>query len=138
MSLFQYGNFVTHSGLTLDWKIDCDCLSDEDIYTIAMASHALLERIGYPASKFIGIPSGGVRLANKLQGLFGKNDDSPPLIVDDVLTTGKSMKEVMSQYPGSKGLVIFARAPVPIDVAYLFSCNWFATHSDMKPVLDNW
>ena len=137
-SLFKYGSFTTHSGLTLDWKIDCDCLSDEDIYTISMASHALLQRIGYPTSKFIGIPRGGVRLANKMQSLFGKDDDSPPLIIDDVLTTGTSMKEVMSQHHGSKGLVIFARSPVPIDVVALFSCNWFATHSDMSKVTDGW
>jgi len=138
MNLFKYGSFTTHSGLTLDWKIDCDALTDDDIDCIARASYSLLERIDYPRSNFIGIPSGGVRLANKMQNLFGKEDNSVPLIVDDVLTTGNSMKEVMSQHQGSKGLVIFARAPVPIDVAYLFSCNWFATYSDMKPVLDNW
>lgn len=139
MSLFKYGNFTTHSGLNLDWKIDCDALTDDDIYCIAIASYALLETINYPRTEFIGIPSGGVRLANKMQELFGKPvSNEPPLIVDDVLTTGNSMKEVMSQHKDSKGLVIFARAPTPINVVSMFSCNWFATRSDMKTVLDSW
>lgn len=138
MSLFKYGNFTTHSGLNLDWKIDCDALTDDDIYCIAMASYSLLEQINYPRTSFVGIPSGGVRLANKMQELFGKESNEPSTIVDDVLTTGNSMKEVMSRYEGSKGLVIFARAPTPINVVSLFSCNWFASYADMKRVLESW
>ena len=35
MNLFQLGNFVSHAGNELEWKIECDALTDEDIETFA-------------------------------------------------------------------------------------------------------
>ena len=35
MTLFQCKKFTSHSGLKLDFKIDCDYLSDDDIECIA-------------------------------------------------------------------------------------------------------
>lgn len=106
MSLFQEGDFVSHSGELLPWKIDCDSLNDEDIQTLAAM-------IGYRYGfkKVIGIPSGGDRLAEAL-----KEYEDPELwsvlIVDDVMTTGASMEEARQDLGDMvMGVVIFSRMP---------------------------
>ena len=105
MSLFQENDFISHSGLTLSWKIDCDSLNDEDIQTLA---GIIGNRYGF--KKVIGIPSGGDRLASAL-----KQYEDPELwstlIVDDVLTTGASMEEARENLGDDMvmGVVIFSR-----------------------------
>lgn len=109
MTLFRWGAFRSHSGRDLDYKIDCDALTREDLGTLA---HIIRERIG-PYSLAIGVPSGGDRLAvalNRLDVQYG----APLLIVDDVLTTGASMEETRKLFSGDiRGVVIFARGECP-------------------------
>lgn len=45
------------------------------------------------------------------------------LIVDDVLTTGKSMKEQRGKRIDAVGIVVFARGPCPAWIRPLFTCN---------------
>lgn len=108
MNLFQLGKFTSHAGNELDWKIECDALTDEDWDCLA---RMISERCGSFGSVY-GIPRGGTKLANALEKY--KNPKSIiHLVVDDVWTTGKSMREVMK--PGDLGFVVFARQKIPYD-----------------------
>lgn len=110
MSLFIRKDFISHAGIELDFKIECDSLTDEDLETLAfIASTKLLFR------GVIGIPRGGLRFAEALKKWEIPNPSLPLLIVDDVLTTGKSMNEYKEKYSTEfiMGLVIFSRMTNP-------------------------
>jgi len=120
MNLFESGQFILHSGDKSNWKINCDVLTSEDITTLASMVY---ESVGL-FRKAIGIPTGGLELANILQGYCFPNPEYPILIVDDVLTTGASM-EKMKRIQNKKnheviGVVLFARGKCPDWVFPLF------------------
>ena len=122
-NLFETGAFVSHSGLDLDWKINCDALSDEDIKCLAAVIAKRIGRFGF----VYGIPSGGTRLAIALRA-YADNKTMVGVIVDDVLTTGKSMLDAMKTKYRSKAMkvvcfVIFARGELPENVQALFICT---------------
>lgn len=114
MNLFKSGIFTSHSGKVLPYKIDCDALTDDDMNTIAsiIATRIKFDRV-------IGIPTGGLRLQYALGRYIGWGQNI--LIVDDVLTTGKSMEdkrqEIIADHRGFTyeifGWVIFARTKPP-------------------------
>ena len=113
-NLFQKQDFTSHSGLKLDWKIDCAALTDEDLSTLAcLASQKIKFR------EVIGVPTGGLRFQEALKPYAVKDAKYKTLVVDDVLTTGKSLSEYMDHHPASIGLVIFDRAPFAIPVQHL-------------------
>jgi len=85
MSIFKQTDFTSHSGKILSWKIECDDLTKEDLDTLAF----IVSR-KFIFNDVIGIPTGGMRFANALTQYIDKKA-TYPLIVDDVLTTGKSM-----------------------------------------------
>ena len=121
--LFQSVDFKSHSGLELKWKIECDALSDPEWFTISQ----MIMEITSPFKEAIGIPRGGTKLGNLLnQYGTGKKED-PILLVDDVLTTGKSMidyREEMDierwQKSCALGWVVFARIKTPKWITALF------------------
>ena len=121
MNLFQSVDFISHSGLELKWKIECDALSDPEWFTISQ----MIMEITSPFKEAIGIPRGGTKLGNLLnQYGTGKRED-PVLLVDDVLTTGESMKQFKTKrswrYPSDYiGWVVFARTKTPKWVTALF------------------
>lgn len=100
MSLFQLGQFVSAAGLVLDWKIECDRLVDSDWECLA----ALIAERSEPFHKVLGVPTGGLLLSQALQEYvkpYPPTGQIPSrrfpfciLIVDDVLTTGKSISKV--------------------------------------------
>ena len=107
MNLFQLGNFISHAGNELEWKIECDSLTDEDWECLAKM---ISEKTQF--GSVYGIPRGGTKLANALQKYV--NPKNPiRLVVDDVWTTGTSMREVMK--PGDMGFVVFSRQKIPYD-----------------------
>lgn len=111
-ALFKPGSFTLHSGAVAKWKIECDALTVEDWAALGIM---LMERI--PAFGSVeGVPRGGVVLATLLR-IFAT--DGPLLIVDDVLTTGKSMDDHRAGRDAI-GAVIFARGPCPSWVTPLF------------------
>jgi hypothetical protein len=114
MSLFKRGEFVSHSGLLLPDKIDCDFLDSEDWDAVA---RWFSRKIGW--SKAIGVPTGGDFLAYAMNQ-HANHINGPVVICDDVLTTGNSILEVMGQYPGCFGVVLFARGPLPRNVIARF------------------
>lgn len=112
-NLFQNGVFVLHSGKRSSWKIECDALTPHDWETLALMASEIIPPFGY----VYGIPRGGCVLAMMMQRYATKG---PMLICDDVLTTGGSMNEVRTVYPGAHGLVVFARGPVPSWITPIF------------------
>ncbi len=112
MSLIETNLFTSHSGLLLNWKIDCDFIDDTSLDHLA----SIVE------SKFfyrdvVGIPRGGLRFAEKLKRSSNRLAHST-LLVDDVLTTGKSFIDMYK--PGDLCVVIFARGPCPPFVHPIF------------------
>ena len=114
MALFKDGSFTSHSGEELPFKIECDALTDEDIWCIAkhIASKTSFGLVH-------GIPRGGCRLQEALEPYACFEAPFNILIVDDVLTTGESMEEAKAAYPPQVhpndlvGWVIFARSKPP-------------------------
>jgi len=94
IDLFQSVEFTSHSGLDLNWKIEMDALNANEWNTIAK----MIVEYSSPFSEAIGIPSGGVKLAELLNEYATKDPAHPICIVDDVLTTGKSFEYFLDQY----------------------------------------
>jgi orotate phosphoribosyltransferase len=101
MSLFQVGLFQLHSGGESNFRINCEELSYADLQALA---HIGASMVG-PFGDVIGIPTGGQRFADLM---WQYRTVGPLLIVDDVMTTGRSMREAQ-QNDDDKGLVIFLR-----------------------------
>ena len=101
MNIFQEGKFISHAGNELNWKIECDALSDADWDCLARIIH---ERTRF--GSVYGIPRGGTKLAAALEKYITPGHPLR-LVVDDVYTTGKSMKDVMKDK--DLGFVVFAR-----------------------------
>ena len=120
--LFKTINFKSHSGLLLPWKIECEALSDPEWFTISK----MIMEYSPPFRKAVGIPRGGVKLGDLLNEYATGNEKDPICIVDDVLTTGKSMEYFVSQYRRNRrplmaiGWVVFARVRTPDWVQALF------------------
>ncbi len=114
-TLFKQIDFISHSGYNLKWKIECDALSDEELETLASVIKTKIENeyFRYAIKEIVGIPTGGLRIAEclkkqiKIDELLG----TLVIIVDDVLTTGKSMEEYKKWYSAYSclGFVLFAR-----------------------------
>ena len=119
-ALVKHGWFRSRSGLQLPWKLDADALSDDDIGEIAKI---ITGKFAFGA--VIGVPRGGLRLQRALEP--HREDGYPTLIVDDVLTTGKSMEEWRAPVPGPVvGVVIFARGRCPNWVWPIFQVSEWA------------
>lgn len=115
--LFQLGEFTLHSGEKANFKIECDALETQDWFTLA---HMIAERAP-PFHYVVGVPTGGLVLAHQLE-MFrldpAKVEQGHVLVVDDVYTTGASIKEWMEttkEHPMVmvSGFVVFARKPIP-------------------------
>lgn len=111
-----------HSGEMSHWKVDCDSLTDEDWEAIAALIGNYLV-----FGEVVGIPEGGNKLASALQPYVcrGGWDRPKVLVVDDVLTTGKSISQMMAKHPGSFGVVLFARGKCPLNVYPVFQQTGF-------------
>jgi len=117
-NLFQLGNFKSHSGETLPWKIDCDALVLQDWTCLA---RMIAEEVG-AFGRLEGVPKGGLDLMEALRFHRHQYLSGPLLIVDDVLTTGRSMEEQRAGRDAI-GAVVFARGPCPSWVTPLFQMD---------------
>jgi len=111
--IFQRKEFVSHSGIPLDFNIACDDLTPEDWEALAF-----LVQKRFWFYKVLGIPRGGLAFAAALQP-YCRADAGNLLIVDDVYTTGASFVEVVIQVlkctlppVGIIGIPVFARSRV--------------------------
>lgn len=120
MSIFIPGNFKLHSGDESLWKIECDNLTEQDLAVLAeMIDDQLIGSWG----EVYGVPQGGLRFAEHLR--YYSVPNRRPLIVDDVLTTGKSMEAMKEKLGVSnvRGLVIFSRGLCPDWVTPIFQLH---------------
>ncbi len=121
MGLFNYGEFTLHSGGANRFKIDCNALTVTDLKALAWMAWRRLPRFG----GVVGVPYGGLAFATALSPYACH--PAPWLVVDDVLTTGRSMEEARQKLDTVNGpvlgLVIFARGPCPDWVVPLFSLS---------------
>lgn len=117
--LFQIGDFIAHSGLKLEWKLECDALDEDDWAVIA---RMLMDYQTRPFCDVTGIPRGGLPLAKALKPYASGNTTSHyALVVDDVYTTGMSFREhldtehlwtgISKEYSYVYKWVAFARNP---------------------------
>lgn len=117
MTIFKNEQFISHAKLRLPFKIDCDGLTNDDIETLA----AIVGK-KWKFSSVYGIPRGGVRLAKALEKYCSPETNGRILIIDDVLTTGTSMKEARRKIgKNSFGIVIFARQKCPQWIKPIFT-----------------
>ena len=113
--MFEYGDYVLHSGSHSAFRIDCTALTHYDLCALASMVVPTLK----PFGQVYGIPRGGIRFADVLQSY---STIGSRLVVDDVLTTGASMQDEYMQ--GDQGLVIFARThDVPTWVHAMFTMH---------------
>lgn len=105
-ALFQWGSFVLSSGQRSPLRIECDALGAADWLAIAEWAAAVLP----PFQTVEGVPRGGLRLAALLSPRARATGGL--LIVDDVLTTGRSMERQRAGRE-AQGIVLFARGVPP-------------------------
>jgi hypothetical protein len=119
MGLFQYveDGIKLHSGGRSQFKIECDALDDGDLECFAWITATYLVE---DFSEVHGVPEGGLRFAKALEKY--KSKEGAILVVDDVYTTGNSLREFIMNYfiendmhssPPMKTVVIFARNETP-------------------------
>lgn len=134
--LFSNVPFTSSSGQELTWKIECDALSDHDVSCLARVGVRLLQSklhmfpVWPKNMRFIGVPRGGIRFARAMEEFAlscpeGDLGDPFPIVVDDVLTTGKTLREVMAKHNTPKGFVFFCRNyhAMPANTEALFMLN---------------
>lgn len=128
--LLNYGNFTLASGKISDFKIDCDFLTDEDIETVAKKAALSAGRFG----KVYGVPSGGLRLAAALEK-YANDFSSRVLIVDDVLTTGGSVKKFIDELTNRDTVDILSSN---LSIFVIFSRRLFLDCGGRTVDVDHW
>lgn len=120
MNLFMEGRFKLASGRPSSWKVECDALTKEDWAGLARIASGILPAFG----TVHGVPTGGLRFAAALQR-YRIEGFERVLIVDDVWTTGGSMRKFAAEIvrPGWDwiGCVAFSRGPVTPNVYAVWS-----------------
>ena len=105
--LFRFGDFVSSSGEILPFKIECDALTDSDLYCIA---GIIANKVKF--GSVYGVPTGGDRLARALSDF--RTTSKNVLLVDDVLTyKTRLIGDVI-------GWVVFARGELPDWISAVF------------------
>ena len=116
MSLFNRGDFTPSSGARSPFRIDCDALADGGWGALAALA---VGPVG-PSREVVSVPTGGDRFAAALRKYAAGEENDLTLIADDVLTSGGSMERARLKHFYAKGVVAFARGPVPAWVTPLF------------------
>ena len=121
LELFQKIDFISHAGIPMSYKIECDAISKTEWSALA---EMIMDFEKRPFSKVVGIPRGGLPLQWALEKYVTKGD-YPWLVVDDVYTTGTSFREFCTtkETMFAHKWVIFARKPInPYDeISALFT-----------------
>lgn len=112
-SLFIQKEFVTNAGQKAQYKIECDALTEEDFETAAYLINRYCVRKSIRFCRVEGVPRGGLRLSKPLEKYIDP-DGEYVLVVDDVFTTGGSIKRHIKEIdiPEEKEIlsfVVFAR-----------------------------
>ena len=133
MSLFQWGRFNSSAGKQLNWKFDCDFLTDGDWEALGrMAWEKMDDRAGLDFVPADDKKSGNAnKFAAAIAACGGLIKPTFPCIVDDVWTTGKTMETKKRQlvklgHNANKiiGVVVLARGPYPAWVKPVLKLDW--------------
>ena len=89
VDLFQKINFISHAGIPMSYKIECDGINKAEWSALA---EMIMDFEKRAFSKVVGITSGGLPLQWALEP-YVTEGDHPWLVVDDVYTTGTSFRE---------------------------------------------
>lgn len=130
MSLLEQGDFTLHSGDKSWWKINCDAFKGQEAILARMIWEKLFpmdhyEQVIHPESRSESIVHS---LAKELRKDCWKTSVNI-LLIDDVLTTGKSMEELKATINQEQyfvhGVVIFDRSSgkCPDWIKPLFTVN---------------
>ena len=108
--LFEVGDFTSHAGNKLAWKIECDAIRPEWWDGLA---RMIMDYQTEPFSKVVGIPRGGLPLQYAMEK-YVTPGDHPWMVVDDVYTTGTSFREFCTdnQTMFAYKWCAFARKPI--------------------------
>jgi len=101
-SLFELGSFQLSSGGTSSFRINAHKLTTDDWEALAHMALSILPTF----REVVGVPTGGEAFA---EALLPHTSYGPVLVVDDVLTTGNSIRKVANDYKDSILLVAFSR-----------------------------
>lgn len=124
--MIEFGDFKSHSGLTLPWKVNCDSFTNKDWKSVAR-----IIRNKFRFGSVYGIPTGGTKLAIACRKHIVEG--YPSIIVDDVMTTGTSMNEMRDKVLEETkeeplvGIVVFDRGIYTEDVSWIwpiFKVSW--------------
>lgn len=110
VDLFQKINFISHAGIPMSYKIECDGISKDEWSALA---EMIMDFEKRPFSKVVGIPRGGLPLQWALEPYITEGNH-PWMVVDDVYTTGTSFREFCTTKETMFAIkwVIFARKPI--------------------------
>ena len=113
IDLFQKLDFISHAGIPMSWKLECDGINEAEWSAIAKM---IMDYQTEPFSKVVGIPRGGLPLQWALE-TYVTEGDHPWLVVDDVYSTGTSFREYCTTKDTmfASKWVVFARKPIPKD-----------------------
>jgi hypothetical protein len=118
MNLFQLGLIKLSSGKPSLFKIECDALTPEDWACLAYLGSSLVPKFG----EVVGVPNGGLAFAEAMSHFSRRSRwPRPRLVVDDVYTTGGSIRKIMRE--GDLALVAFARKPLPPDIRAIWTLS---------------
>ncbi len=115
--LFQKIDFISHAGIPMHYKIECDAINGREWDALAVM---IMEYQKEPFGKVLGIPRGGIPLQKALEPYATGKDTDPLLVVDDVYSTGTSFVEFCGDDECLKW-VVFARQPTENGVRALFT-----------------
>lgn len=105
--LFNHGDFPLRSGGRSSFKIDCDALTGEDFATIAAQVAGRLRW-----KNTVNCGGASRQFANALDVYNLPLVELPTLVVDDVWTTGATMRKELNVFGSRIGVVLFARTPI--------------------------
>lgn len=122
MNFVMRGDFVLRSGKKSSYKIECDALTKDDWDGIAAG---IMEELDLPPFRHaVGVPRGGIPLANALNAYAQEVlTGSPVLICEDVVTTGGSLEKFRRENYGGEhviGVAFVCRGSCPEWVRPLF------------------
>ena len=106
--LFTAGDFTSHAGLPLKWKLECDAISPDEWRCIAKM---IKDYQTEPFQAAVGIPRGGAPMGFALNAYATDNPENKLLSFDDVYTTGTSFKDYCEEHKHDDVFkwVLFAR-----------------------------
>jgi hypothetical protein len=119
MGWLELADITLHSGRHSSFKIECDELTDAEVE----AACSLLVKALPSFGSVHGVPRGGLRME---RALLPYRTSGPPLVVDDVWTTGGSVQQFVEEKFQDREVavaVLFARGPVPAWVVVLFTLH---------------